>query len=53
MKDGENGGGRTAGLELGGEGMGEKILFGALFVGIQCIIDDQLEMGIDDEGAVR
>jgi hypothetical protein len=45
VKDGENGGRRAAGLELGGEGMDKKILFGALFIGFQCIIEDHLEIG--------
>lgn len=40
LKDGENGGGRIASLELGGEGMEKKIFFGALFVLFQRIVDD-------------
>ena len=40
LKDGENGGRRVAGLELGGEGMGEELLFGARFVGFQRIVYD-------------
>jgi hypothetical protein len=45
LKDGENGGRRAAGLELGGEGMNKEILFGAGFVGVQRIIHDELEIG--------
>ena len=44
MEDGENVGVRTAGVELGGEGMVKKIVFSALFVGIQCIVEDELEI---------
>jgi hypothetical protein len=40
LKDGENSGRRVAGLELGGEGMEKNIIFGALFVGFQRIIQD-------------
>jgi hypothetical protein len=40
LKDGENGAGRVAGLELGGEWMGKKIVLRALFVRFQGIIDD-------------
>ena len=45
MKDGENFCRRAAFLELGGEGMPLKIFFSALFVGIQRIIKDYLEIG--------
>ena len=45
VKDGENVGGRVAGLKLGGEGMDKKIFLGACFVGFQRIVDDYLEIG--------
>ena len=45
MKDGEDVGGRVAGLELGGEGMDKKIFLRALFVCFQRIVDDWLEAG--------
>ena len=45
VKDGENFVRRAAFLELGGEGMANKILFCALFVGIQRTIEDQSEIG--------
>ena len=44
MKDDKNGGRRAASLELGGEGMVKKILFSALFVDIQRIIEDLLKI---------
>ena len=45
MKDGENLGRRAAFFELGGEGMSNKIILCALFVDIQCIVEDWLEIG--------
>lgn len=45
MKDGENFVRRAAFLELGGDGMANKILFCALFVGIQRTIEDHSEIG--------
>jgi len=39
LKYGENGSGRIAGSEPGGEWMCEEILLCAFFVRIQCIID--------------
>ena len=40
LKDGENVSRRVAGLELGGKWMGEQILFRALFIYFQRIVDD-------------
>jgi hypothetical protein len=40
LKDGENVTGRVAGLELGDEWMGKKVLLRALFVRFDRIIDD-------------
>ena len=40
MKDGENGAGRVAGLELGGEWVCKKILLCAFFVFFQGIIEN-------------
>jgi hypothetical protein len=45
LKDGEDGGGRIAGLELGGEWMCKQVLLRAFFVRIQGTIDDLLEIG--------
>jgi hypothetical protein len=45
VKDGENGTGRIAILELGGEGMCKKVVFCALLVCIQSVVDDLLEVG--------
>jgi hypothetical protein len=45
VKHGENGSGRTAGLELGGEWMGKKIFVCLFLVRLQGIIEDQLEIG--------
>jgi hypothetical protein len=44
-KDSENCAGRVAGLELDGEWVGKQILFRALFVRFQGIIEDDLEIG--------
>jgi len=45
LKHGENGGWRIAGLELGGEWMGEKIFLCLFFVRFQGIIENELEVG--------
>jgi hypothetical protein len=45
VKDSEDFGGRVAVLELGGEGMGKKILLRTPFVRFQGIVKDQLEIG--------
>jgi hypothetical protein len=45
LKDGENGGRRVAGLKLGGERMNKEILFRTLFVGVERIVYDELEIG--------
>jgi len=45
VKHGENGSGRTAGLELGGEWMGKKIILCVFLVRFQGTIEDQLEVG--------
>ena len=44
LKDVENGAGRIADLELGGEWMGKQVLLRALFILIQRIADDELEV---------
>src|ERR1700677_2969856 len=44
IKDGENCAKRVAFLELGGEWMGKKIIFCALFVFFQSIVEDKLEI---------
>jgi hypothetical protein len=40
LKDGEDGTGRIARLELGGEGMGKEVVLCTLLVIVQCVIDD-------------
>jgi hypothetical protein len=44
LKDGENGTGGIARLELGGEGMCKEVVLCTLLVIVQCVIDDQLEV---------
>ena len=44
MKDGENGTGRIARLELGGEWMCKEVVLRTLLVIVQCVIDDELEV---------
>ena len=44
LKHGENGAGRLAGLELGCERMGKKVLLCLLFVGFQGITESELEV---------
>ena len=43
LKHVENGAGRLAGLELGCEWMGEKVVLGFLFVGFQGVTKNKLE----------
>ena len=45
MSDGENGVERVAVLELGDKWMGKKIALCAFFVGLQGIVENQLEIG--------
>jgi hypothetical protein len=45
LKDGENGIGRIARLELGDEGMCKEVVLRALLVCVQSVVDDQLEVG--------
>ena len=45
LKHSKNASGRIAGLELGGEWVGKKVLFGASFVCFQGIIENGLEVG--------
>jgi hypothetical protein len=45
LKDGENGTRRVAGLELCGKWMSNKVLFCTLFVCVQGIVEDELEVG--------
>jgi hypothetical protein len=45
LKDSENGTGRIASLELGGEGMRKQVVLRTLFVFVQGIIVDYLEVG--------
>jgi hypothetical protein len=45
LKNSDNGAWRVAGLELGSEWMGKKIVPSAFFVRFQRIIDDSLEIG--------
>ena len=44
LKHVENGAGRLAGLELGCEWMGEKVVLGLLFVGFQGVTKNKLEV---------
>lgn len=52
MNDSENGAGGVAALELGDEWMHKKIVLCAPFVGLQGIIENQVEIGDEeDEGS--
>lgn len=44
VKDGINGGGRVAGLYLGGKGMGKKLVSCLLFIRFQGSIEDRLKV---------
>jgi hypothetical protein len=44
LKHDENGAGRLAGLELGCEGMGKKVVLCLLFVGFQGVTKNKLEV---------
>jgi hypothetical protein len=44
MDDGENGTGRLAALELGGQWMSKKIAFCVLLIRIEGIIENQLKI---------
>ena len=50
MKDGENGTGSVARLELSDEGMCTKVFIGAFLIFTQGIVDDELEVGDLDGG---
>ena len=52
MKDGENGTGRIARLELGGEWMCKEVVLRTLLVIVQCVIDDELEIRGRGDGRV-
>jgi hypothetical protein len=45
VKDGENGTGRIARLELGGEWMCKEVVLRTFLVFVQCVVDDKLEVG--------
>jgi hypothetical protein len=44
LNDSKDGGSRAAGLQLGGKRMFEKVFLGLLSVGLQCRLEDSLEV---------